>query len=119
MRLFAHEIAHARQHAVVSPDGSNGAFTADWSDTPEGRAFAEAREKDWETFGKVGFDDIPGLTSLLQNAAETCTYWWSREKWWNLSSNESQAKNAVKRYQEFEAKAPNRLKWAETWLDKR
>ncbi|MYA98385.1 carboxypeptidase regulatory-like domain-containing protein [Candidatus Poribacteria bacterium] len=41
---FAHEIAHAHQHALISIDGSGDIWK--WKDTPEGQAFADARRKD-------------------------------------------------------------------------
>ena len=45
-----------------------------WKDTPEGKAFAEARRKDWEQVGKVPYDTIEGYSSDHENAAETCAY---------------------------------------------
>ena len=53
--LFAHEIAHARQHALVSVDGSARGIH-DWNNTPEGIAYKEAREKDWNEVGKAQLD---------------------------------------------------------------
>ena len=104
---FAHEIAHAHQHAAVSLDGSGD--IGDWINTLEGRAFAEAREKDWAVFGRVGYDTLPYFSSSsLESAAETCAYWWSTGQPWELES-----------YQEIAAASPNRFKWAEEWLRKR
>lgn len=105
LSLLAHEIAHAHQHALVSLDGSGN--IDDWVNTPEGRAFAEAREKDWAAYGKVGYDTVPHFTSLLESAAETCAYWWSTGQWERPS------------YQKVVKSIPNRFKWAEEWLKRR
>ena len=109
--VLAHEIAHAHQ-AAVSPaalfptgDSGNG---FEWRNTPEGRAFTKAMEKDWEEHGKSGFDKWDYFSSSLgfykENAAETCAYYWSMGRW---------------KYLEYrKPTAPNRLKWAEEWFGK-
>ena len=108
IHTLLHEIAHAHQHAMVSVDGSGGNIS-DWINTPEGIAFAEAREKDFKTFGKLHFDsDSSHFSSHLENAAETLAYYLyiihDLKPW--LS------------HWELETKAPNRLKWAEEWFGK-
>lgn len=102
---LAHEITHAHQHALVSLDGSGN--IDDWVNTPEGRAFAEAREKDRAVYGRVGYDALPYYSSLLEGAAETSAYWWSTGRWERSA------------YQEIAAASPNRFKWAEEWLKRR
>ena len=99
---FAHEIFHAHQNATVSIDGSES--TNKWIDTPEGKAFAEARRKDWEEYGKSDYyDTAPGLSFLRENAAEICSYYWSAS-WWEYKRGD------------LETSAPNRLRWAEEWF---
>ena len=103
---LAHELTHAHQHAVVSLDGSGN--VGDWVNTLEGRAFAEAREKDWAEYGKVvEYDTLPYFSSLVESAAATGSYWWSTGRW-ELPS-----------YQKAVAFTPNRFKWAEEWLRRR
>ena len=105
LNIFAHEIAHAHQHAVVSVDGSG--ITRDWAETtPEGRAFKEARRKDWEEHGKSRYDTDPHFSSALENAAETCAYYLSLGLWW------------LPFHDDLKTSAPNRIKWAEEWLFK-
>ncbi len=101
--IFAHEIAHMRQHAIVSADGSGNMFS--WVHTPEGRAFAEARQKDWNEVGKANIDRIPGFSSLVENAAEICAYYWTGEN--------------RRLYENPRVTAPNRFKWAQEWLKKK
>lgn len=103
---FAHEIAHAHQHAMVSIDGSG--FPAGWFRTPEGKAFAEAREKDWKEFGKVPYyDTVPSLISLSENAAEMCAHYWSVDRWGGRPI-----------FGDLAASAPHRFQWAKKWLKK-
>ena len=102
---FAHEIAHAHQHALVTIDGSAWEVH-DWVNTPEGKAFAEAREKDWKAIGKAMYDSI-GYNSLVENAAETCAHYWSVDRWGGRAA-----------YGKLEVEAPNRFKWAAIWLPK-
>lgn len=109
IHTLLHEIAHAHQHAMVSLDGSGGNI-GNWINTPEGIAFAEAKEKDLKTLGKVeGLDDDSShFSSLTENAAETIAYY-------------LYIKHGLKpwlSHWELETKAPNRLKWAEEWFGK-
>ena len=107
LEVFAHEIAHAHQDAVVKVNGSGNFFA--WVDTPEGRAYREAQRKDWEEFGKADYDSALDLESLLENAAQTSAYYWGHDKWWR----------EVTRFDRLEIKAPHRFKWDEEWLTKR
>lgn len=104
---LAHEIAHAHQHAVISIDGSMLSGN-NWDNTPEGRAFAEARQKDWEEFGKVpGYDTEPYYLKLHENAAEVCAYYWIIYP------------QAHHNHLKLEDLAPHRFKWVEEWLGKK
>ena len=108
-----HEIGHAHQHAVALLNG--GRSTGDWVQTPEGISFLEARAADWETVGKLPYEDpehefagdgAEYFISPLENSAEIFQYWW-REKlgrqliWGHLAGV-----------------APNRFQWAEEYLKK-
>ena len=106
---FAHEIAHAHQHATVSVDGSAWEIHG-WQNTPEGRAYEEARRKDWEQVGKSRLDNIYGSgggggVALTETAAETCAHYWSVDRWGGRTA-----------YGLLEVEAPNRYKWAEKWV---
>ena len=103
-----HEIGHAHQHAMVSLDGS-GAFN-EWENTPEGRAFAEARRRDWDEFGKFFYDNEPHFSSLNENGAETFATWWSDKL--------RQHQGRVFEDLTLEENAPHRYRWAEEWLNK-
>ena len=110
--VIAHEIAHAHQHAVAPliPASRRGdqfifGYTDDWDSTLEARAYAEARDKDWERFGKAKYD-IAYSPSLLESAAEFSAYYWSIGRW-NRDI-----------HSDLRRVAPNRLKWAEEWLTK-
>ena len=105
---FAHEIAHAHQDALIAVDGSGDDF-GDWTRSPEGVAFEEARKKDWEEVGKADYDLIPGYATLWENAAQTCALYWSAETRWS----------GLGRYEKLEISAPHRFKWAAEWLTKR
>ena len=100
---FAHEIAHAHQHALISIDGSGDLH--DWVNTSEGKSFAEARRKDWEQVGKARYDNVPGYSSLIENAAETCAHYWSVNRWGGRTA-----------YGNLAIEAPNRFRWAQQWL---
>ena len=106
LSLFAHEIAHAHQHALISVDG--GPAEGNWETTPEGKAFAEARQRDFVEVGKTGYDGFWGFQTLKENAAETCAYYWSTDRW---------GKGTI--YGNLKKIAPNRFKWAEEWLIKK
>ena len=102
--VLLHEIVHAHQHAVVSVDGSGS--TRDWAETTlEGRAFEEARRKDWEEYGKSPYDSLPKYSSLIENAAEICAYYLSSDLGIILPF-----------HGDLKTSAPNRIKWVEEWL---
>ena len=104
--IFAHEIAHAHQHALTNADGSGNFFA--WEHTPEGVAYREAQGKDWEEFGKVRHDSDPSYEVLYENAAEVCAYYWGFNRWGGKSH-----------LGKLEITAPHRFKWAQEWLTKR
>ena len=97
---LVHEITHAHQHAMVSMDGSGS--TSSWANTAEGKAFIEAMRKDRAEVGDHWYlDKNPYYANdILENAAEFYALYW-------LSLPH------VTRQQ-----APNRFKWADTWLPK-
>ena len=105
LSFFAHEIAHAHQDAVVNVDGS-GDF-GDWVHSPKGKAFEETKKKDWEEFGKMGYETLPAYEALWENAAQICAFYWGAESIGNAE------------YGRIVAKTHNRFKWAEEWLTKR
>ena len=99
----AHEIAHAHQHALVF--GGRYNWGDDWINTPEAKAFAAAKERDWAEVGKTGYDSRPHFRSLWENAAETSAHYWSIGTEWEGEN--------------IEEIAPNRFRWAEEWLKKK
>ena len=102
----AHEIAHAHQHALVMGiPGARHNWVEDWVDSPEGKAFARAKERDWAEVGKTAYDSMPHFNSLWENAAETSANYWGRDTVWGGESQEETA--------------PNRFRWAEEWLKKK
>ena len=108
---LAHELMHAHQHAIASIDGSEHPFDAlsIWRDSPEGRAYAAARAKDWAEVGEVAYDRIPHYRdSLAESAAEIAAYYWGKNRWKPKS-----------RHNNLEETAPNRFKWAAEWLPKK
>ena len=98
--LLVHEIMHAHQHAVVSVDGSGSIHS--WTATAEGKAFIEAMRKDRAEVGDhFILDGNPHYANnLIENAAQLYAFYW-------LSLPH------ITRQQ-----APNRFKWADTWLPK-
>ena len=96
--VLVHEIMHAHQHALVSVDGSGS--VSRWKETAEGRAFVAAMKKDRAEVGDHPIlDRNPHfMSSPRENAAEFYALYWL-------------ALPHVTRQQ-----APNRFKWADTWL---
>ena len=113
--VIAHELVHAHQHALAVMHG--GKSTREWEDTPEGRAYVEARNKDLKEFGKAPVDREPGYDGnvLHENAARICVYYWSIDRWPYGYSEAHQTQFDEK----IVPKIPNRLKWAEEWLTKK
>lgn len=112
LETFAHEIAHAWQHASVSVDGSELKRASAWVNTPEGKSYAKARRKDWEEVGKSKLDTTFGLRGdpdniLLETAAEFCAHYWGVDRWGGIPA-----------YGNLRITAPNRYQWAEEWLRK-
>ena len=108
LRLFAHELGHAHQHALEIIHGTP------WEKTPEGKAYARAREKDLDEVGKSFADyyvidhRYPEDLHLLEGAADFSSVYWGRDTWATWATRER-----------FEVSAPNRYRWAEEWLNKR
>ncbi|MDE0089437.1 MAG: hypothetical protein OXU23_27230 [Candidatus Poribacteria bacterium] len=109
LMLFAHELGHAHQHAVEITNNTDS-----WSETPEGRAYARAREKDWEEVDRTTFDknvanNYHEDAHLTEGAAEVSTRYWGRGKWLPAEGYEDHLKTII----------PNRYTWAEKWLNKK
>ena len=104
---LAHEIMHAHQHALISIDGQDIDYGRKWAEnTPEGRAFTEARKKDLEEFGRVAPYDTNEEydTWLYENAAEVFAYYWIAHP------------RGMAGYAKLENVAPYRFEWAEKWF---
>ncbi len=112
LSIIAHEIAHAHQHALATLNG-----VRDWENTPEGRAYIEALNKDLKEFGMVEGDQSPthGISVPDENAAEISSWYWSIGKWRDGNS-EAWTRILLK---EIFPKIPNRLAWAKEWLNKK
>ena len=108
---LAHELMHAHQHAIAAIDGSAGPLEIDplWLSSPEGKAYAAAREKDWAEFGKASYDHLSYYRDdLTESSAEIAAYYWGTDRW-----------EPGPRLRDLEKKAPNRLQWAAEWLPKK
>ena len=110
LHTTAHELAHAHQHAGAIAHIGLNAGVGHWKNTPEGKAYTEAREKDWAEDGKASYDT--GRYSLLhENMAETARRFWNiRGKW-----DTPQCFTTIPAVKE---NMRNRLKWTEEWLSK-
>ena len=110
-RTLTHELAHARQHAVAIMHG--GSTTSDWKNTPEGKAYREAWEKDLE---EIPYDLWLGTldksdyfkSNILENAAEFCAMYFEVGLEWNYE---------ITRDGGIRERAPNRFQWAETYVN--
>ena len=103
---FAHEVGHAHQHAMEIMHN-----TGSWRETPEGRAYARARERDWDEVGKSFLDhfivdNYSEGAHLREGAAEFSSHYWSRGTAWATGRR-------------LESTMPNRFRWAEEWLDRK
>ena len=115
LSITVHEIMHAHQDAMVSVDGSGS--TRDWVNTPEGRAFVAAREKDVAGAYTTSYDRIPGYASDLENAAQTVAEYWAIEYQWEEAVVPIWSLHqAGKTLQEL---IPNRYQWCEEWIKKK
>ena len=116
--MLGHELGHAHQHAIT-------ANSTDWTETPEGRAYAQAREKDWDEVGKSPLDQFitKGYREdlrLSEGAAEVSSLYWGRGIWAEKGEVFSAWRvDIVPGKRDLETMAPNRYKWAEEWLKKR
>lgn len=113
---LAHELAHARQHAVAISHGSSD--ISHWEHTPEGKAYAKAWKKDLKevpskdwigTLDKSDYYD----SNLIENAAEFCSYYWGMEIGYDAWNYE------ITRGGSIQVRAPNRFKWCQEHLNKR
>ena len=114
LTVIEHEIAHAHQHAVVSVDGSGGGNY--WKKTPEGKAYAEAWQKDLD-LGRKMYYDLPDsyfASTIKENAAEHCANYWGEKR--GVKSPYRHSNQLGKTLEEL---APNRYRWAEEWLTKK
>ena len=114
--IFAHELAHARQHAVAIMHGVDSPLGSNWGDTPEGRAYEKAWKKDLEEVPKnnwLGPLDKSDYfdQNLHENAAEFCSFYWE------LKIGSTAWNYELTRDGGIQARAPNRYKWAETHLN--
>ena len=115
LHIITHEIMHAHQHAQVSIDGSGD--ISDWENTPEGKAFVIAREKDAAGTQVTSFDRSRFYSSNLENAAETVfNYWAIRHRWdgallpiWGRHQEGKTLREIM----------PNRYQWCEQWIMKK
>ena len=119
LKIFSHEIAHAHQHAIVSIDGSGSVF--DWKSTPEGLAYEQARQKDWEEFGdNTLYIDTSSFyrENLHESSADILAWYWLHHVIpddWKRVRDEYTGFNL---YEMAKTHAPHRLKWAEEWHEK-
>ncbi len=116
LAVFIHELVHAHQDAVafIHSDG----FIHDWVNTPEGRAFVAAKEKDVAGAYTIWFDHVPYYRdSDLENAAETVAVYWTIEHQWEGARTPIWGGHQVgKTLQEL---IPNRYQWCEEWIKKK
>ena len=107
---FAHELAHARQHAVVILNGGND--VREWVHTPEAQEYKIAWERDKEEIppeGQISAIDQSGPNTLLENNAEACEYYWEIE----IGS----LYHVLWSQHGMHIRAPNRWKWCRKYLN--
>ena len=119
--VLLHELAHARQHAVALLHGftvpSHYSGTKNWKNTPEGKAYREAWEKDLEEIPRdLWLSTFDGneyfATSINENAAQFCYYYWK------TATGEGQLLPLeIVLNGGLQKVTPNRYKWAETYLN--
>ena len=117
---LAHELAHARQHAIAVVHG--GSHARDWERTPEGQAYREAWEQDLQNAPR-GFhlpdDSEQYRHDLLENAAEFCSHYWQLRFGIGLGYRHEGGYQDNDILRGLKQRAPNRFKWAETYLNTR
>ena len=112
----AHELAHAHQHALelfYGGDAPGNFQKVRWKDTPEGKAYTIARDKDLREVGELDTDSIPGYDGnvLFENAANVCADYWTVDPFFTALDGDY--------HKGLQVKAPNRYKWCKEWLNKK
>ncbi|RKU06960.1 hypothetical protein C6501_18020 [Candidatus Poribacteria bacterium] len=104
----SHELAHAHQYALALLYGYKD--TPDWINTPEGKAYIAAMNKDLEEGNTISLDPSPthGVSVPFENAAVICARYWTVD-----------AIAIGGGYKGIEVEAPNRFRWAQVWLNKK
>ena len=111
LHTISHELGHAYQHAVAIAHIGPHAEVGNWNDTPGGKAYAEARQKDWDEVGK-SIDDGGHFSTLIEDMANTASDFWNiRGKFDTPLCFDTQPLTEEDR--------PNRLWWAQEWLGKK
>lgn len=105
--VLAHELGHARQHAVALANG--GDSIKHWENTPEAKAYQRAWEADLRYAEGLHHDDQWYYDDIWENNAEFVSQYWLVKMQGTYYGNES--------WGEFKERAPNRFKWAETYLN--
>ena len=104
---LSHEIFHAHQDYVVSPDGLGR--TQDWIHTNEGQAFVAAKKRDWEEVGKAEYDLVDYYAdSDLENSAHTAALYFGIDRW----------EVTYRPHEDLKTVAPHRYRWCQEWLNK-
>ncbi len=111
LKVIAHELAHAHQHAIAVKEKGPNATAYNWENTSEGKAYLKAQKKDWEEVGKVSYETGKYLTLSFENMADAAKNFWNLEGKWDtpLCFNTLDLKK----------EAPNRFRWAQEWLSKK
>jgi len=104
MNIFAEEIIHAHQHAQVARDGSGE--LPEWVNTPEGQAFLDARERDWQEYGKSGHE-LGYRIFPAESAAFIGVIVCLRDTWQRIT---------IGGQRDTLIKTPHRQAWAAEWL---
>ena len=123
--ILIHELAHARQDAVSVLNGFD--YFGDWYNTPEAKAYKVAWQKDLRN---IPLDTATGKglylidnhshfnASLHENMDEFCTFYWDMISGIDVYSERS-FPPFISPVEGARRRAPNRFKWAETYLNTR
>lgn len=115
--VITHELAHARQHAIAMQHGSND--ISRWDTTSEALAYKRAWDQDLIEAPR-GLSALDGSdyykTDLTENAAQFCSLYWLLI---GIGLYEYYDPDLIQPIQGFRRRAPNRFKWAETYLNTR